>query len=115
MKLTPNHSLEYMQAIGVADIPPLTCPFDPGYDPLTVESHIEQSPHLMASTVSNSARYLLRTGQEKDLDFVTSHINDLVGIFFRVGEIVDTQAAAVESQSWLPFTAGTEVSHGIQA
>jgi phosphosulfolactate synthase len=40
---------EYLRLIGVPDLPPLTSPFDPGYDPVTVESHLEQSPHLMAS------------------------------------------------------------------
>src|SRR5438874_13653851 len=40
---------EYLQLIGVRDLPPLTSPFDPGYDPVTVESHLEQSAHLMAS------------------------------------------------------------------
>ncbi len=35
--------------MGVAVIPPRTCPFDPGYDPFTLESHLEQSAHLMAS------------------------------------------------------------------
>jgi phosphosulfolactate synthase len=39
---------EYLQFIGVPDIPPRTSPFDPGYDPVTVESHIEQSWHLMS-------------------------------------------------------------------
>jgi phosphosulfolactate synthase len=40
---------EYLRLIGVAQLPPLTSPFDPGYDPLTVESHLDQSAHLMAS------------------------------------------------------------------
>ena len=39
----------YLRLIGVANLPPLTCPFDPGYDPVTVESHLEQSHHLMAA------------------------------------------------------------------
>jgi phosphosulfolactate synthase len=33
--------------IGVADLPPRTSPFDPGYDPVTLESHLEQSSHLI--------------------------------------------------------------------
>src|SRR5438874_11536956 len=40
---------EYLQLIGVPQLPPLTSPFDPGYDPVTVESHLDQSAHLMAS------------------------------------------------------------------
>ncbi|HYK86233.1 MAG TPA: phosphosulfolactate synthase [Ktedonobacteraceae bacterium] len=40
---------EYLHLIGVPDLPPLTSPFDPGYDPVTLESHLEQSSHLMAT------------------------------------------------------------------
>ena len=40
---------QYLRLIGVAELPALTSPFDPGYDPATVESHLEQSAHLMAS------------------------------------------------------------------
>lgn len=43
------HALkDYLGLIGVRDLPPRTSPFDPGYDPVTVESHIEQSKHLMS-------------------------------------------------------------------
>jgi phosphosulfolactate synthase len=37
-----------LNLIGVANLPPLTSPFDPGYDPVTLESHLEQSSHLIA-------------------------------------------------------------------
>jgi phosphosulfolactate synthase len=40
---------EYLRLIGVAELPPLTSPFDPGYDPVTLEGHLDQSAHLMAS------------------------------------------------------------------
>jgi len=43
------HSADYLKAIGVRQLPPLTCPFDPGYDGVTFEAHLEQSRHLMAS------------------------------------------------------------------
>ena len=42
------HTSDYLKLIGVAQLPPLTSPFDPGYDPATLESHLEQSCHLMA-------------------------------------------------------------------
>lgn len=45
---TAGPGADYLRALGVPDLPPLTCPFDPGYDALTVESHIAQSAHLMA-------------------------------------------------------------------
>ena len=39
---------DYLRSIGVAQLPARTSPFDPGYDPATVESHLEQSHHLMS-------------------------------------------------------------------
>jgi phosphosulfolactate synthase len=43
-----GHTLaDYLRLIGVPDLPPRTSPFDPGYDPMTVESHLEQSAHLI--------------------------------------------------------------------
>src|SRR5882672_2993064 len=42
------HTRDYLKLIGVPELPPLTSPFDPGYDPATLESHLEQSSHLMA-------------------------------------------------------------------
>jgi phosphosulfolactate synthase len=38
---------DYLRLIGVPDMPPRTSPFDPGYDPVTLESHLEQSSHLI--------------------------------------------------------------------
>jgi phosphosulfolactate synthase len=42
------HTNDYLKLIGVSELPPLTSPFDPGYDPSTLESHLEQSSHLVA-------------------------------------------------------------------
>lgn len=42
------HTWDYLKLIGVADMPPRTSPFDPGYDPVTLESHLEQSSHLIS-------------------------------------------------------------------
>jgi phosphosulfolactate synthase len=33
----------------VHDLPPRTSPLDPGYDPVTLESHLEQSSHLIST------------------------------------------------------------------
>ena len=41
------HTADYLRLIGVPDLPPRTSPFDPGYDPVTLESHLEQSSHLI--------------------------------------------------------------------
>lgn len=38
---------EYLRLIGVRELPPRTCPFDPGYDPVTLESHLAQSGRMM--------------------------------------------------------------------
>ncbi len=42
------HTVDYLRLIGVKDLPPRTCAFDPGYDPLTLESHLAQSSHLVS-------------------------------------------------------------------
>jgi phosphosulfolactate synthase len=42
-----HHTQDYLRLIGVRELPPLLSPFDPGYDPATLESHLEQSAHLM--------------------------------------------------------------------
>jgi phosphosulfolactate synthase len=46
-KLRPS-TAAYLREIGVPDLPALTSPFDPGYDPQTLEGHLEQSSHLMS-------------------------------------------------------------------
>jgi phosphosulfolactate synthase len=43
-----HHTADYLQMIGVAQLPPLSSPFDPGYDPITLEGHLEQSAHLIS-------------------------------------------------------------------
>src|SRR6516225_6314875 len=42
------HTSDYLRQIGVAEMTARTSPFDPGYDPQTVEGHLEQSGHLMS-------------------------------------------------------------------
>lgn len=54
----PNTS-DYLQLIGVSDLPPLTTPFDPGYDACTVESHLDQSAHLMAGLKISMACWII--------------------------------------------------------
>ena len=43
-----RRTTDYLKLIGVAELPPLTSPFDPGYDFTTLRSHLEQSSHLMS-------------------------------------------------------------------
>lgn len=42
------HTWDYLKKIGVPELAPHTSPFDPGYDPVTLKSHLEQSSHLMS-------------------------------------------------------------------
>ena len=49
----------YLQAIGVADLPPAVCPFDPGYDLGTLVGHLEQSGHLMTRLKISMACWLV--------------------------------------------------------
>lgn len=42
------HTSDYLTRIGVSEMTPRTSPFDPGYDPITLEGHLQQSGHLMA-------------------------------------------------------------------
>lgn len=59
MTAKDTNSRTYLKLIGVASLPPLTSPFDPGYDPATLESHLEQSSHLMAILKVSMACWLI--------------------------------------------------------
>lgn len=43
-----QHTAAYLRLIGVPELPPLTSPFDPGYDFATFKGHLDQSSHLMS-------------------------------------------------------------------
>src|SRR3981189_1494839 len=53
------HTADYLTLIGVAKLPPSTSPFDPGYDPITLEGHLDQSAHLMSSLKISMACWLI--------------------------------------------------------
>lgn len=53
------HSADYLESIGVAAVAPATCPFDPGYDPLTFAGHLVQSSHLMETMKISMAGWLI--------------------------------------------------------
>ncbi|MBI3112696.1 MAG: phosphosulfolactate synthase [Ignavibacteriales bacterium] len=53
------HTGEFLRAIGVPWLPPLSSPFDPGYDPITLESHLDQSAHLMSVLKISMACWLV--------------------------------------------------------
>jgi phosphosulfolactate synthase len=49
----------YLELIGVRPTSRATCPFDPGYDPVTVEAHLEQSAHLMGTLKISMACWMV--------------------------------------------------------
>lgn len=49
----------FLRVLGVGDLAPATIPFDPGYDPVTVEAHLEQSAHLMAMLKLSMATWIV--------------------------------------------------------
>lgn len=53
------HTWDFLKMIGVPDMPPRTSPFDPGYDPATLKSHLEQSAHLISSLKISMACWLV--------------------------------------------------------
>lgn len=54
-----NHTRDFLRIIGVPEMPPRTSPFDPGYDPATLISHLEQSGHLISSLKISMACWLV--------------------------------------------------------
>jgi phosphosulfolactate synthase len=52
----------YLERIGVERLLPLTSPFDPGYDSATLESHLAQSAHLMASLKISMSCWMIASG-----------------------------------------------------
>src|SRR6266699_5452299 len=54
-----HHTWEFLRMIGVPETPPRTSPFDPGYDPATLISHLEQSGHLISSLKISMACWLV--------------------------------------------------------
>lgn len=54
-----HHTADYLRAIGVLTLPPLTSPFDPGYDPFTLDGHLEQSARLMSILKISMACWLI--------------------------------------------------------
>jgi phosphosulfolactate synthase len=49
----------YLDEIGVRPTARATCPFDPGYDPATLEGHMEQSAHLIGTVKISMACWMV--------------------------------------------------------
>ena len=54
-----RRSSDYLNLIGVPEIAPCTSAFDPGYDPVTLESHLDQSHHLISILKISMACWLV--------------------------------------------------------
>lgn len=52
-------TVDYVALLGVPALSPATSPFDPGYDPLSFEGHLEQSHHLMSILKISMACWLI--------------------------------------------------------
>jgi phosphosulfolactate synthase len=50
---------DYLSKIGVTQVAAATCPFDPGVAPAVLESHLEQSAHLMLSLKISMACWMI--------------------------------------------------------
>lgn len=59
LRAVPNLTERYLTQIGVRPTPRATSPFDPGYDPATLEGHIAQSGHLMATLKISMACWMV--------------------------------------------------------
>lgn len=55
----PPTTTDFLDAVGVRRIPPSTSPFDPGYDPSTLASHLRQSAHLISVLKISMACWLV--------------------------------------------------------
>jgi len=53
------HTADFLSLIGVPHLLPTVSPFDPGYDPATLESHLSQSAHLMSILKLSMACWLI--------------------------------------------------------
>jgi phosphosulfolactate synthase len=59
MRRGTRHTSDFLDLIGVPRMAPRTSPFDPGYDPATLISHLEQSSHLISTLKISMACWLV--------------------------------------------------------
>jgi phosphosulfolactate synthase len=65
----------YLRLIGARESPRATCPFDPGYDPATLEGHMEQSRHLIGTVKISMACWMVaaESATRRKIEAVTRH------------------------------------------
>src|SRR4051812_21139298 len=72
-----HHTRDYLQRIGVPEIAPATSPFDPGYDPVTLESHLAQSHHLISILKISMACWLIADEGATRAKFASARAHDV--------------------------------------
>ena len=66
-----KNTADFLRTVGVPEMPARTCPFDPGYDALTLRGHLEQSAHLMSVLKISMACWLV-AGEKATRDKVSA-------------------------------------------
>ncbi|HEY3359856.1 MAG TPA: phosphosulfolactate synthase [Polyangia bacterium] len=72
----------YLERIGVPPLPPRSSPFDPGYDPVTLESHLAQSAHLISILKISMACWLVAREEATRLKLAAAkkhHVRTVTG------------------------------------
>lgn len=64
---------QFLQQLGLSTLPARTCPFDPGYDPATIESHLAQSHRLMSALKISMACWLIADEQATRAKICAAH------------------------------------------
>jgi phosphosulfolactate synthase len=54
-----SNTSDFLLSIGSGPLPASTSPFDPGYDPVTLASHLAQSRHLISILKLSMACWLI--------------------------------------------------------
>jgi len=57
--MTAHDFDQYLRQLGVAELAPASCPFDPGIAPVELESHLAQSAHLILSLKISMACWMV--------------------------------------------------------
>jgi phosphosulfolactate synthase len=75
--MTGSSTRSYLDALGVPDMPRRTSPFDPGYDPDTLESHLDQSGHLMSILKLSMATWMVSSEQATHRKIAAARAHDV--------------------------------------
>jgi phosphosulfolactate synthase len=71
------HTRDYLHQIGVDELPRRTSPFDPGYDPVTLASHVDQSAHLMSALKISMACWMVADEASTRRKVATARAHDV--------------------------------------